>query len=385
VLRVAALASFVAAAAACSRPAASSSAPAIRLVEPSGATAYVDVIGLDGRVVDRLEDADLTAEQWGSFFRVSVSDEAPAILGTYSVVSGALRFTPAFAFDPGRTYKVHFDGARIPIGAPSPVTLTADVARAATAAGPSTVVAQVYPSGGIVPENLLRMYIEFSAPMGRRTGIEYLRLEDDRGKVVENPFLPLDYEFWSPDRRRFTVFFDPGRVKDGILPNREMGRALYAGRTYTLIISREWRDDQGLPLKEDYRHTMRVGPAQADALDATDWRIVSPPPGSREPVTVTFPYALDHGLLTRALGVRHDGAQVEGDIRVESGETRWVFTPRAPWRPGRYDLLALSILEDAAGNQIGRAFEVDNFDTVDKSPNPQTVLLPFRIGSPTTE
>ena len=42
-------------------------------------------------------------------------------------------------------------------------------------------------------------------------------------------------------------------------------------------------------------------------------------------------------------------------------------------------LLALDILEDVAGNQIGRAFEVDNFDTVDKSPNPQTITLPFSI------
>ena len=31
------------------------------------------------------------------------------------------------------------------------------------------------------------------------------------------------------------------------------------------------------------------------------------------------------------------------------------------------------------GNQIGRAFEVDNFDTVDKTPNPQTITIPFRV------
>jgi hypothetical protein len=42
-------------------------------------------------------------------------------------------------------------------------------------------------------------------------------------------------------------------------------------------------------------------------------------------------------------------------------------------------LLALDILEDTAGNQIGRAFEVDNFETVDKSPDPQTVRLSFTV------
>jgi hypothetical protein len=42
-------------------------------------------------------------------------------------------------------------------------------------------------------------------------------------------------------------------------------------------------------------------------------------------------------------------------------------------------LVALDILEDVAGNQIGRAFEVDNFDTVDKSPTPKSIAIPFTI------
>jgi hypothetical protein len=94
---------------------------------------------------------------------------------------------------------------------------------------------------------------------------------------------------------------------------------------------------------------------------------------------VTFPEPLDHGLLLRALGVRQAGQALEGDISIEANETRWTFTPHDPWRAGAYDLLALSILEDRAGNQIGRAFEVDNFDTVDKGPEPKTITLPFRL------
>jgi hypothetical protein len=77
--------------------------------------------------------------------------------------------------------------------------------------------------------------------------------------------------------------------------------------------------------------------------------------------------------------VRRGGEVVDGDVTVGADETQWSFTPHEPWRAGAYDLLALSILEDRAGNQIGRAFEVDNFDTVDKGPEPQTVTLPFRV------
>jgi hypothetical protein len=111
-------------------------------------------------------------------------------------------------------------------------------------------------------------------------------------------------------------------------------------------------------------------------LDPATWTLE---PTSRS-LTVTFPKPLDRGLLIRALGVRRNGETVEGDAHVDAAETRWTFTPRRPWTPGRHELVALSILEDPAGNQIGRAFEIDNFDTVDKSPDPTTIAIPFVAG-----
>jgi hypothetical protein len=311
-----------------------------------------------------------------------VADDAPAILGSYEVVEGGVSFTPTFAFDPGREYVVRFDPSSIE-GASIRTSITARVGLPARSSHPSTVVAQVYPSGDVVPENLLRMYIEFSAPMGRASGLEYLELLDDSGRPVESPFLPIDYEFWSPDHRRYTVFFDPGRVKDGILPNQQMGRPLHAGRSYTLVIRREWKDGEGLPLAQEFRKALRVGPASTEPLDTSTWAVTPPRAGGQAPLTVTFREPLDHGLLMRALGVRLKGSPVAGDIRVEAGERRWTFTPHQPWRAGTYELLALSFLEDVSGNQIGRAFEVDNFDTVDKGPDPRTVLVPF-IVTPTT-
>ena len=75
---------------------------------------------------------------------------------------------------------------------------------------------------------------------------------------------------------------------------------------------------------------------------------------------VTFPAPLDHGLLARALAVESsDGRLIDGDVALEAGDTRWTFRPRTPWDAGDYRLAALSILEDPAGNRIGRAFEVD--------------------------
>jgi hypothetical protein len=387
VLRVAALAILVAcaaaggaSAAACSRSAARESTPAIRLSTSGAGQAYVEVVGLSDSTLDRLADARYSALEWSSLLRVSVDDASPPVVGRYEVTAQALRFTPLFPFDGGRSYQVRFDQARVDGEAAAHVApLTATVGLPASTAVPSTVVTHVYPTGEVLPENQLRMYIEFSAPMGRRSGIEHVALLDEHGKEVEAPFLPLDYEFWKADRTRFTLFFDPGRVKDGILPNRQMGPALEAGRTYTLLVREDWQDTNGLPLKGTYRRSFRVGPADTQPLDTTRWRVESPQAGRRTPLVVTFPEPLDHGLLFRALGVRRAGEIVDGDVTVDANETRWSFIPHQPWRSGAYDLLALSILEDRAGNQIGRAFEVDNFETVDKGPDPRTVMLPFRV------
>jgi hypothetical protein len=366
-LRAGAAAFAFAAAAACSAPPGASS-PTINLIAPpGGGAAYIEVAGAPDSLL-RASPDDLAKA-----LRVSVDADAPPILGTYSVAGRSVRFTPLYPFDAGRQYRVVFahDGAAAP--------LTATVGLPAQYTTPSTVVARVYPSGDVVPENLLRMYIEFSSPMGRPSGIAHMKLLDEDGKEIEGAFLPLDYEFWSPDHTRFTAFLDPGRVKRGILPNQQMGRALKPGHSITLAISREWRDEHGLPLKADFTRVFRVGPADTRAIDTTVWQIVPPPAGGRTGLVVRFPEALDRGLLMRALGVRRDNASVDGAIAIGDGETQWTFTPRDPWRAGPYQLVALDILEDVAGNQIGRAFEVDNFDTVDKSPNPKSIAIPFTI------
>ncbi|MQA31167.1 MAG: hypothetical protein GEU82_15255 [Luteitalea sp.] len=365
---------------ACGRSAGSTSEPAIRLSSTeNGGAAYVEVTGLSGEALDSLRDAELTADQWSGILRVAVSDAAPGMLGNYSVADSALRFTPMYPLDPGRQYQVRFDPAHLPTaGVAGGSAIVASVGQPAQHTTPSTVVARVYPTSDAVPENLLRMYIEFSGPMGWPSGVEHMKLLDEKGKEIPGAFLPLDYEFWNPDHTRFTAFFDPGRVKAGILPNQQMGRALNTGRSVTLVISPEWRDQHGLPLKEEFRRVLRVGPAEDKPLDTGSWSIQPPSVGQRDGVVVTFHKPLDYGLLMRALGVTREGVTVEGQIVVDQAETRWTFTPREPWRTGAYHLLALDILEDVAGNQIGRAFEVDNFETVDKSPNPTSITIPFR-------
>jgi hypothetical protein len=371
-------------AAACDRPAASSK-PAIRLVEgaENHGPSYVEVTGLDAAARSAVGQLAAGSPDWVNVLAVRVvSDDGTAsatpIAGRYAVDGHSLRFTPLFPFDPGRQYEVQYYGAGHPADA-RPAVRAERVALPSPPPSEPTRVTQVFPSGDVVPENQLRMYIHFSAPMGRRGGVEHVRLLDKNGRDVVDPFLPLDAEFWNADRTRYTVFFDPGRQKRGILPNREMGPSLVEGREYTLVVDRTWIDGHGKPLAETFTRRFRVGPAAMRPLDYTGWRVTPPAAGTRDALSVAFPESLDHGLLLRAVGVRRDGQPVVGDVRVEAHETRWVLTPRDPWASGRYELIALSILEDLAGNRIGRAFEVRAFDRAEKAGEPAVTSIPFTV------
>ena len=339
----------------------------------------IEVRGLPARDLGALARASLSREQWQQILRVSLDGSSIAMAGDYAAVDRVIRFMPMYGFDPGRSFHVVFDPAKIPGGDPADSWRQRSLSQTVGLAGPraerSTFVRQIYPSGAELPENMLRFYLEFSAPMGRGDVMEHIRLVDDTGTDVVDPFLPVEAELWTPDRTRFTLFFDPGRVKRDIKPNREMGRALMPGKRYTLVVSEGWLDGNGQRLKADLRHDFSVARAIETSLDPLMWKIDAPKPGTRDPLAVTFPWALDYGLLQRALGVGRDGTEVPGAATVGPGETRWMFAPRDPWNAGDYTLVVLTLLEDPAGNRMGRAFEVSQA-TADA---PDHVAMPFSV------
>src|SRR5438128_8167014 len=104
----------------------------------------------------------------------------------------------------------------------------------------------------------------------------HVHLLNAKGKEVEAPFLELDEELWSPDFRRFTLYFDPGRIKRGLKPREDVGPVLEEGKSYTLLIDRDWNDAQGNPLRESFRKTFTVGPPDDEAIDPQKWKIYAP-------------------------------------------------------------------------------------------------------------
>jgi hypothetical protein len=209
-----------------------------------------------------------------------------------------------------------------------------------------------------------------------------VRLEDEDGREVTEALLPLDLDLWNADLTRYTVFFDPGRVKRGIRPNLELGRALIAGRRYTIVVDADWRDAAGRPLASAFRHVFTAGPEETRAIDPAAWRLTPPRRGTHQPLVVEFPSPLDRALLRRAIGVASgdSSAHLAGQIEVDAQDRRWAFTPEAPWPAGSYVLVVLRFLEDPAGNAVGRSFEMDRFSREEASASlADAVRIPFVI------
>jgi hypothetical protein len=308
---------------------------------------------------------------WSSVLSVyagAAGSDNPPLLGTYTVESGSLVFRPRFPLSPGMHLRAIFqppDGERVEssfdVPAAAPLTST-------------TTVAQIYPSTGVLPANALKLYVYFSAPMQKGNSWKHLHLLRD-GVPVEYPFLELDQELWDREQRRFTVLFDPGRIKRGLASLAEAGPALEEGHNYTLVIDRDWLDGRGVPLAGEFRKEFRATAVDRVPPDPKKWRITAPRAGTSAALVIRFPKPLDYALLQHEIEV----SGIAGTVAVGNDETEWRFTPDSPWRAGTYAIVVRTTLEDLAGNHINRAFDVDTFDPITNKVATDTVTLTVRV------
>ena len=291
---------------------------------------------------------------WAEAFALYASEDpgAPPLLGRHAWAKDAIIFTPRFAPSPAVRVRALF---RPQAGAP--VTAWFGGVPAPQRA-PTTCVVSVTPSATVWPENVLRLYVTFSAPMRIGVAWEHLRVLDAHGQTMGGMFVEIDQELWDPSGRRLTVLFDPGRIKRGLVDHINEGPPLKAGETCTLEIDALWRDAAGGLLSGPHRHTFCVGPALRAGLDPADWRVI-PPTSAGDPLVIDFPHPLDAALGVRAFKVTQHGDEVACLADLGKGETRLRLTPVSGWRPGAHLLEADPVLEDIAGNRIGRAFDVE--------------------------
>jgi hypothetical protein len=355
----------------------------------------VNVYPLSREVLAEVESSRPSVDAWQKILAVRVDGGMAAnangpvlpLLGTYTVAGDTLRFRPRFPPAPSVDYTARFDGEALyaRVGRKPPRALasiaTSGWSYSAAVVRASTMVTSVYPSGDVLPMNLLRVYVEFSAPMSSGRSYEFVKLYAEGDSLLEEPFFTGGgaVELWDPEHTRLTILFDPGRIKRDLKPHEEMGLPLREGKRYRLVIDSAWRDAHGASLVHRYEKKFRVGPQDRTLVRTADWRVTVPGAGTRDPFVLTFPEPLDRALLARLLTVRDStDARVDGDIVVSDRETRWAFSPREPWRSHPHALNVDTELEDLAGNNLRKLFDVAPGDAGATGVSAAVVRIPFQ-------
>ena len=299
--------------------------------------------------------------------------DQPPLAGRYENADSIVRFTPLFPLQPGMKYRVVYrpDGA-------AAEAITQIFELPPESARPPAKLLTIYPTAAKLPQNQLKFYLYFSAPMSRGAAYDHLELLDAHGEPVDLPFLELAEELWNPAGDRLTLLLDPARVKQDLQPRKVEGPVLVTGRRYTLVVNHEWPDASGRPLAADFRKTFEVAEPDEDCPNPKRWRLHPPTAGSRTALNVEFGEPLDRALLDRMLWVVDGrGRRIPGEAEVGKAESTWSFRPDAPWQPGDYQLTADALIEDLAGNSIARKFELVGQSTSDDEAKLATVG--FRI------
>lgn len=355
----------------CSRP-----AVVISVQDSGDEPAWIHVAGLTRPELESLRVAVWREEGWQALLQVAPAEGAAApIPGRYVASREGLEFHPRAPLEPGRPYRVRFDPARLPVARHgSALEVTLSVRNRPEL--PRAQVTSISPADQTWPANLLRFYIHFSVPMSRTDGVALVRVLDNAGRPVTEAVAGTTIDFWNDTRTRYTGFLNSHGSRRG--DQLTGGDALEPGREYTLEVDAAWRDAQGRPLLQPYRHRFRVGPAVREPLRPSEWTVSVPAAGSLGPLVVRFPRALDIGLLEESLAVARPGeSPLGGQVTVSPDATEWRFAPSAAWPRGTYELLVLATLEDSAGNRVGQAAGASTPD--DEPGLVEPFKLPFAV------
>ena len=224
-----------------------------------------------------------------------------AIQGKYRINGDYLVFLPYFPFEKGMTYVVkakHADAEiayslqSFQVGKKPPV----DEAK----------VVNIYPSASELPENLLRFYIYFNTPMKKGQALNYIQLEDTAGNIDKQAFMEFKQELWSPDGKRLTLLFDPGRIKRGVSTNMELGPALLEGKRYKLAISGAWEDVHGQKLELKTTKEFTVSKAYRQYIEVKEFVIHEPEVNSHDPLSIDFDRIMDHALIQSMIRIENE-------------------------------------------------------------------------------
>lgn len=113
--------------------------------------------------------------------------DAPSVLGSVLIKDKVIRFEPKYPLEPGIEYLVRYRETQDGQWQTQVVGLPKQYEA-------STIVKEVYPTSGQLPQNLLKFYIYFTSPMTQGEAYEHIELQNATGQRVPFPFLEIAEE-----------------------------------------------------------------------------------------------------------------------------------------------------------------------------------------------
>ena len=290
------------------------------------------------------------------------NDSTATILGDWKISDDSIVFKPLIPLTRGLKYVISYRNkyiGEIIIPLPDPSS--------------APVITGIYPSVDTVPENLLKIYVEFSKPMAEGNSMDNFKLIRNGKDTLHQVFLDLQTELWNNDQTRLTIWLDPGRIKRDLQPNVSLGAPLSKGNKYELVVGQTLSDAEGIALGKVYRKDFIVATRDSAIPKPESWIIHTPMQGTTDALRVELNEPLDYVLLNNAIRIVDSKENLlEGKIQTTDKETVLVFHSASKWKAGNYFLEIESRLEDLAGNNLNHPFDRDI--TVKEVKAPQAIF-----------
>jgi len=323
------------------------------------------------------QDINITAKkecvvfhQWdvpSSHLEVFLMDDNTQITvnGSFSKVANDLIFIPKFSLLQNVSYVLKTKDERFPFSL-----------KAKHNSAPK--VTAIYPTANELPENLLRMYIQFSQPMKTKGNIERVRLVDENEREIQGAIFNNVYELWDDSQTQLTIIFDPSRVKTGLIANETLGRALQPNKTFKLVID-GLEDIYGKQLEQPHSKSFSVTKADVVSPETSSWEYELPKPNSKAPLAIHFNDIIDRMSLQNRIQLFNEKNEViKGTIHLKNEEKTWEFKPEKQWVKGNYRLKVNSRLADPSGNNLNGLFD-HTIGSLKNKKEGAVIEIPFKI------
>jgi len=222
---------------------------------------------------------------------------------------------------------------------------------------PDALVTAVYPEQNILPENILKFYIQFSEPMREGDFLKHIQLLDSKGTNLKGVFFDNLYELWTTDHKQLTILVDPGRVKTGLRQNIKQGRAFTVDENYTLTIDKTWKTISGKYLSKTYTKKFTIKEEDVEPPSIKDVVISKIKVDSKTPIILTFNEVMDVFQLKYYVRVISNNTILKGKFKVFDKGKTMQFTPENRWKEDNYQLQIDVRLEDIAANSFAGKFD----------------------------